>query len=319
MRYIGINDTNETPIFEGDTLEITNPDEFYFDDSYIKACNIDRITFDVIPLDGEVGVELHCHFWSNNQAITYQSEFDYFSKTMSQDELKNYFKDRPLDEKAQYKIQSWHNIMFIFQGFKHAKSKRIIKHSVPLEGRECLINAVKPSDLTVTVDGVKHCAATTRFLVELTPSALEIAMKAHCDPQDELIMEGGFTHILLKPKKCSLFEYDFDPEPVDKDGNHTWLEVYNCSEKWRQLVKPINQKWKDEIAQWENDNQHLTEEEREEYISASRKVRFDKISQLRTSKETETKAPCTFLFLGLNVSKNLFKFFADHNCTVKPI
>lgn len=325
MRHIGIHDSNNEPIFEGDTLEITKPEDISFSEDFIESLKIDRLTIDVATLHNEVGVELHYHFWSKGYIVLNSHYAAYLrSNRVTEEAISDQFSGKSMEEPVCTIIQSWHNSSSFYHGFVHRKSKTIISKTA-VKDRDA--TAVSPSDLQITVDGIRHKASEAKFLVELTPRALTLAKVSHIslygelDKDDNLSMrtDGNFTHILIKPKNISLHEYELEAEPVNEKREHTWYKIEHCSKKYREIAAPIKARWKEKIKVWEAENQHLSEDEIEGHKQSMWEEARAEFSPLEKSPLTEVKTLCTDLFMGLNSSKNLFVFFEDENCKVTPL
>lgn len=101
MRYIGISDSNNTPIFEGDTLEITNRSDLcQFNESFIDELGITRMTMEILDRKGGVGVDIKCHFYAGDKQLTQLDEHKYFESNVSTDEerqeLDKYFEGKDM-------------------------------------------------------------------------------------------------------------------------------------------------------------------------------------------------------------------------------
>lgn len=325
MRHIGIFDSSNEPIFEGDTLEITKLEDISFSEDFIESLKIDRLTIDVAALDNEVGVELHYYFWSKGEVVLNSHYADYLrGNEVTEGAISEHFSGKSMEEPICTVIQSWHDSSAFHHAFVHRSSKTIISKSNENDRNQ---SSVSPNDLKITIGGVGYKASETKFLIELTPNALIRAKEAHAslyghfDENDKLTFnsDGDFTHILVKPKTVSLYEYELDCEPVNEKCEHTWYEIEHCMKKYRELSAPIKDRWKEKIELWEADNQHLSEDEIANHKRAMWKEAKAEFSPLEKSPLTEVKTLCTDLFMGLNSSKNLFVFFENENCKITPI
>lgn len=316
MRYIGLIDSNSTPIFEGDTLEITNIEDMNFDDDFLKSLKIDRLTIDVIPLDGEVGTKLHFKFFSKGKPVLNSEEKAYFqARNKSEEELSEHYVGEKMEEPICYDVESWHDSMTFHHGFIHRKSKTIINGSVSMEGREETAREYRASDLFVTVNGIRH-DAHSQFLVELTPKALERVKEVHATLYEGHKTEGDFTHLLVLPKKVGLHNYELMCKPINADGTQTFILVDHCHDKYLELLPPLRKKWEETLDKWIEENEHLPEEEFKEGRKKIWAQALDEFNKLRVSEQVEIRKPWETVFLGLNMSKNLFDFFENEKCKV---
>lgn len=320
MRYIGLSDIDNVPIFEGDTLEITNRDDMEFDEKFLDFLNIDKITIQVNELNKEVGVDLDYYFWSNGSRISNADESKYHKYNgFSSDQLNQHYEGLEMISPASYKCQSWHNSLFFHHGFMHRKSKKIINSKFPLENREFHLNDVHISELIVTIGDKSYNALDTCFKVKLNNETLDYVKEVHDHLYGDTAKEGEFSHILIKPKKVSRTDYELRCEPINENGEHSWVDVSYDRVKYLELARPIKQRWRDLISKWELDNVDLDSE-----IVRLKKLDMWKQAEaeflpLEKSKLTEVKEPCKSLFLGLCMSKNLFEFFTDRECEIVAI
>ena len=130
MRHIGIFDSSNEPIFEGDTLEITKLEDISFSEDFIESLKIARLTIDVATLDNEVGVELHYYFWSKFEAVLNSHYADYLrSNEVTEEAISEHFFGKSMEDPICTIIQSWHDSSAFYHGFVHRSSKTIISKS----------------------------------------------------------------------------------------------------------------------------------------------------------------------------------------------
>lgn len=320
MRHIGQFDIDNIPIFEGDTLEITTKEDMEFDEGFLNFLSIDKITIEVNELDKEVGIDLDYFFWSNGSRITNLDESKYHKHNGFTDEqISQHYDGFEMSSPASYKCQSWHNNLFFHHGFIHRKSKKIINNKFPLDNRDFHLHDINVSELKVTIGETSYNALDTYFKVTLSPEVLKYVKEVHDHLYEDTPKEGDFSHILIKPKRVSLSDYELRCEPINENGDHSWIEISYDRKKYLELARPIQRRWRELISKWELENVDLDSEEiRLKKLSMWKEAEAEFLP-LEKSKLTEVKEPCKSLFLGLCMSKNLFEFFSERDCEIVAI
>lgn len=322
MRYIGLEDVNGTMIFEGDTLEIIKSEDMNFKKDFLKFFKIDKLTIKVLELDkNEIGVNIKFYYSSNGKNILFSDVIEYF-------------KNNGLNEKEISKIQNNNNSPFFeeysslnnsycfYHNFIHRSSKKII--SKKYKGERKLDNEINLADkLKISVLNKRYNAFNTNFLVKLNEDTKKL-IKDFITKQDEeysnegMIRKGDFTHILLKPNKTSLYEYDFNVSPVNSNLEYTWIESFLSSEKYFKISKELKSNLIKKLDKWKEDNIHLGEE----FVSKKSKEMWEKeiesIKRLRFSEDIREEEPCTSIFLGSS-GKSLIDYFIDNKCEIIPL
>lgn len=277
MRYIGIEDSENNPIFEGDLLEIMNVDDLRID--FLEAFDIDKITVEVSNLKNQIGVEILFYFYSKHNILTNKA---FFEKGMKEIEKYKSSPDYTLENELfaiedlnkringekndlyHLVIRSWHDISTFYSSFIYCE-KRIVKSKLSKE-EKIKRKLINKDTLEVNVDNFSY-PANTHFLVELNKKTKDRVLEVHNGLYSYANgFKGDFTHIELSVKKHSLFEIEYVAKPVNVKG---------------------------ELTLFASDTDYLSNDK-----SSLKETVIDK------------------LFLGRIMSLNLFLFFENEKCKI---
>ncbi len=315
MRPIGVKDIDGILIFEGDTLEITDPDEIRFRKDFMEMFNIDRVTFYVVERDYEVGVELHIKFYSNGTAITREQQYEFLVKNKDPEKVLNDFiSEELLSNDFIFVLKTWHDLSTFIHSFKE-RDKKIIASKLTDKEKEALSD-FKAEDLVIKI-GDETYPAKTEFIVKLSKEAKKVVLEAHNSLYGgKETMSGDFTHASFKVNRLSLYDYDLRSKPVNEKEELTWYSKELKNPEFRDFTKAKKQEMQAKHEEWVNCNPKLTEEEVSLTLRKRFKVLKESLKLLEESNAFMQDEVVEDLFIGLMMSKNLIVFFEDKGCEI---
>ena len=324
MRYIGLKDVEGTMIFEGATLEITKTEDMNFKEDFLNHFKIDKLTIKVLELmKNEIGVSLEIYFSSNGREILFDDMIVYHKKQeIPEKEILETYPDNKIGSPFFEKILSLNSLYDFYHTFVHRSSKKII--DMKYSNERVLENETSLSEkLLVEIYGEKYKAHRTQFLVKLNEKTKK-RIEEFVEEQDEIydedtVREGYFTHILLKPTKVSLYDYELEAEPVNENLEYTWIESNFSKKKYYEISRPLKQALRDRIDKWKEENCHLPEEDLRKKSGEIWEKEMKEIKKMEFTEKARIKEPCTSIVFGLSKGKDLIDFFVDNKCEIKAI
>lgn len=316
MRPIGIYDSNNEMIFEGDTLEITSKKEMNYNEDFLEKLAIDRIEMKVSERNDQVGVEVLVTFFSNGKIITNQSEYDLMveSHGAEHEYVKEFKESEDMSAPLSRVLCSCNDSLNFHHIFYH-REKRIIHSKVTSEYKKANSH-YDESNLVVLVNN-QRIPANSRFLVELSDSAKERAKEVHAALYEtEFGFEGDFSHVELSLESISMYKYQLKANPVNSNGENSWFSINHDWSRYSEYRKKEKKAMTEEFELWLKENANLSEEEHEQERSKRMESLIKKLKKEKTSRDFTEKEPVDDLFMGLSMSQNLFEFFEDQNCKV---
>jgi hypothetical protein len=318
MRAIEQKDSNEKEIFEGDTIQFEDHN-VYLEDDIIAFLNIDKVTAYVVPMNGQVGVTLQYHFFSNNvEVYTSANKKQFLLQKNPTRELEvlewfNALNTNPNDPIETILSGKTESISFAHQ-FVH-KAKTIIKSKLTDEEKLLAI----PETLFLRYDNGKTAPLTQSFLVKLTEEAIERVLTVHGSLHDDSFgYEGTFTHLKLVPDIKRDDEHSFRCEPVNDDMTNNFHSVFDSLEKKNKVIKEVLSPILKEIDDWKEENKDLNKEIFDSTLERKMTLFKAKLKDIKEKQYLDTKLEDS-LFLGFAVSDNLLDYFLTTGSTITLI
>lgn len=318
MRYIGVDDTNGTQIFEGDTVEFSNPNVFL-----IKECiaflNIDRVTAYVVPQHGRIGSVISFRFYSKRKEVyTYKNKYQFLLTLHKDDPEKikqthEWFNNLTVDTDSVIEtlVASDNNFVNYAHEFKHS-DKTIIKSEADKTNPDTDNVFISYSD--------KRFSTKQAFLVEVNEEVKERLLKHH-----ELLYdnthgyEGEFTHLKLIPKIYSDMNHRFKAIPVNKDMELTFKTRFDSSDAKMEERVRVTRPMRKELDKWTEENENVMDKNAFEselaVKTAAYKAKIKEISE----REFIVAETITDFFIGFCNSSDLLQSFYDDGCKIETI
>ncbi len=321
MNSINKKDSEGKEIFEGDTIQLTDA-KAYFEEDFLSFLNIDKITVYVVPMNGQVGVDLEYHFFSNDveTLITYAQHRDYaLSKAETSedtDEINKSFEslgERKGDVLKTVLSSKNKPIDFAHQ-FVH-KKKTIIKETVVGDERD----VSKNEDRVIVYDNDKKAPIDQSFIVVLSEAGKKRALEVHESLyENDNGYKGDFNQIKLVPNIKRDGEHEFKAIPLNEHFLNEFYSIEESTEKRmderREVLRPIRH----EIEKWKEDNKDLDSTQFEK-IHTQKLERYKKALSELNEKKYFQDVKVNEMFLGFAVSDNLLDYFISSGSTVEPI
>lgn len=324
MRYIGIEDSNNNKIYEGDTLEFSSKN-IYLEEELIEFLDVDKVLVNVIPQEQKTGSQLEYHFYSNEkEVLTYKNKYDY---------LKNRYKE---ENKTLIEIEEWFqelssdnsfNPHSVIETIVSQKDNSIDYHHEFIHKDKVIVKSVKEEDKTeerknelLLSYGENVFPVNSEFLVELTPEAKERCIYLHeLLNEKELPYEGDFDYIKLITNELTLNSHSFKCIPLDNNLQMNWYSVFESRELMYKEMDRILNPIREATDKWINENQKSLKKEDFERLLSEKKVEYKKELNSIKGRSFKEKKLNETIFLGLSPSDNLLTYFYEVGCNITII
>ena len=336
MRPINVKDSDGKMIFEGDKVEILGSENIKFEICHFF--DVDRCVFEILENGNEVGVSLKASFYFKGEQIKTEDVLKVFKEMQegkegkeeieslsSEERLKmekeqeKFFSDLKESEEDGFltlKINSAYSNGGYINAFYYIE-KRIIESKLTLEEKEAHSN-YNEALLRVTVNGESYPAQTTIFVVELSEVAKTRLIEAHDSLHGQFNhgFAGDFSHIILRPNRVEVAEYEMKASPVNKDGIHTWFSIEENKELREEFQFAANDLIREKFNSLEKTFKENQEESKKAFETKMLKAKKTIMSSFEKDKNNLVEEQIVDMFIGFEVGKNVLDYLVKTGCKI---
>ena len=334
MRPINVKDSDGIMIFEGDKVEILGSENIKFEICHFF--DVDRCVFEILENGNEVGISLKASFYFECEQIKTEDVLKVFKEMQEEgkeeieslsseerlkmeEEQEKFFSDLKENDENGFlilKINSAYSNGGYINAFYHIE-KRIIESKLTDEEKESQSN-YNEALLRVTVDGESYPAQTTVFVVELSEVAKARLIEAHESLHGQFNhgFAGDFSHIILRPKRVEVAEYEMKASPVNKDGIHTWFSIEENKELREEFQFAANDLIREKFNSLKETFKENQEESKKAFESKMLKAKKTIMSSFDEDKNNLVEEQIVDMFIGFEVGKNVLDYLVETGCKV---